>query len=517
MEKNSTCFQPIYDHLLVNVKSLSDLKKVKPDDLPELRDYQYLLTRLLAYSELYGRASERLLDLRLKAFSTGTVVAVKVPDIKFEYDMPYHKAAEYFKGLDLIDPITFYGNLERYAGSAFTISYVSTVETLEKAQAYIANSLGSGKVNPEAMKAAIQGFVTSNGDDPLHPWHLETVVRTNLNSAFSKGRYLEQLDSPNEYWQYFATVDGRETPLCNSLDGKVFSKTDPFWSTNYPPNHFNCRSTVVTADAQTLKSEGLKAEKDMKKYLDKVGRAFPKLKKFLQPGRGFSNNPAMGLEKWLAGKTKELGIDNVDSAAPVFGSVEEGINYINGQYGIEFVNKGMCKNVEVVQALADSLNKTYGKDKYGVLVNRIRFYENKDNILASYRGDSKFERVVNINLYCLNHNYGKDFKWFEKGASLNAEKYLQNHGYRYTVRVGLESDLIHEFAHDITYNKIAWDDKTTRNVLQGDVPGGLPFVSNYGQKNLAEYLAESWSAWFYGEKLTNSQLDLLRNWEMIPD
>lgn len=44
--------------------------------------------------------------------------------------------------------------------------------------------------------------------------------------------------------QFDAVMDGKTTQICSSLDGVILPIEHAFWQTYYPPNHFNCRSTV---------------------------------------------------------------------------------------------------------------------------------------------------------------------------------------------------------------------------------------------------------------------------------
>jgi SPP1 gp7 family putative phage head morphogenesis protein len=44
--------------------------------------------------------------------------------------------------------------------------------------------------------------------------------------------------------QFEAVIDGRTTELCAGLNGTILPVGHAFWNRFYPPNHFNCRSTV---------------------------------------------------------------------------------------------------------------------------------------------------------------------------------------------------------------------------------------------------------------------------------
>lgn len=215
--------------------------------------------------------------------------------------MPYEKAAEYFSKISAVKPDEFYINLRRNAGNAFTISRINDIETLKFIKNEFAKNLSSEKADPAEIKKIVQEAIVSRGDDPLNPWHLETVFRTNTQTAFSKGRLEAQISSGDPYWQYFAVVDGRETELCNYLDGKIFKSSDPFWISYYPPNHFNCRSSVVPVSESDLGSD--EVEDDGEKYLKSIDAPASAKK----PGKGFDTSPLNSLEKYLNKKAGELG------------------------------------------------------------------------------------------------------------------------------------------------------------------------------------------------------------------
>ncbi|MGZ3753594.1 MAG: minor capsid protein [Mucilaginibacter sp.] len=44
--------------------------------------------------------------------------------------------------------------------------------------------------------------------------------------------------------QFDAVIDERTSAICRPLDKVTLPVDDPFWRVYYPPNHFNCRSTV---------------------------------------------------------------------------------------------------------------------------------------------------------------------------------------------------------------------------------------------------------------------------------
>jgi len=78
------------------------------------------------------------------------------------------------------------------------------------------------------------------------PYYIETVYRTNFGTARIAGRWKSAQRSPLvKMLQYMSVIDGRTTPICEQLAGTIKEKTDQFWDTYTPLNHFSCRSEIA--------------------------------------------------------------------------------------------------------------------------------------------------------------------------------------------------------------------------------------------------------------------------------
>ena len=95
-------------------------------------------------------------------------------------------------------------------------------------------------------------------------YYIENVYRTNMMTQYSIGNYKQQMEVIDyyPYWEYSAIEDSRTSNICRQLDGVVKKYDDPFWSAYYPPNHFHCRSTVISRNKEELKKYNLKISKD---------------------------------------------------------------------------------------------------------------------------------------------------------------------------------------------------------------------------------------------------------------
>ena len=94
-------------------------------------------------------------------------------------------------------------------------------------------------------------------------YYLENVYRTNMMTEYSIGNYKQQMECIEDYpyWEYCAIEDNRTSTLCKNLDGVVKRFDDPFWSAYYPPNHYQCRSSVISRNKEELKKFNLKVSR----------------------------------------------------------------------------------------------------------------------------------------------------------------------------------------------------------------------------------------------------------------
>lgn len=104
-------------------------------------------------------------------------------------------------------------------------------------------------------------------------WYSNLVYRQNMVNAYQSGRYEQQMEDSDEYFSYLlfdGVEDDRQTDFCRTYSGKVYKKTDPIWALIYPPNHFNCRSSVIELGADKIKELGLEVFKSRKKELKDI-------------------------------------------------------------------------------------------------------------------------------------------------------------------------------------------------------------------------------------------------------
>lgn len=173
-------------------------------------------------------------------------------------------------------------------------------------------ALTNGETLPQ-FKARILQAIESQG---WHGHRVENIFRTNMQSAYSAGRYkkMQAVKKSRPYWQYLAVMDKRVRPSHAVLHGKVYPADHEFWGSNYPPNGFRCRCSVVTLSERQVKAQGLTVETDMPKadvWTDpKTGMEYHV--QFPGADRGWRNNPG---RDWVASLC-QTATDKLENAHP---------------------------------------------------------------------------------------------------------------------------------------------------------------------------------------------------------
>jgi len=142
---------------------------------------------------------------------------------------------------------------------AFTVAGVASLDLVTETWQSIAR--GIEQKQSFADWSAEMGPKLESAWGGAKPGRLETIWRTNQQSAFSAGRWARMTDPDaidlRPYVQFDATLDGRTTALCKECSGHVV-KIDSDWARAHtPPLHFNCRSAWITLDEDEAAELGI--------------------------------------------------------------------------------------------------------------------------------------------------------------------------------------------------------------------------------------------------------------------
>ena len=158
---------------------------------------------------------------------------------------------------------------------AFTVAKVAREDILKDIRSSLDKALVEGKTFHEFQKElkpilqkkgwwGEQFIVDSKGNAEKvqlgSMYRLKTIYRVNMQTSYQAGRYETQLDNAEDrpYWQYVAVMDSSTRPEHAELNELVFRYDDPFWSSFYPPNGWNCRCRVRALSDYKVKSKKIK-------------------------------------------------------------------------------------------------------------------------------------------------------------------------------------------------------------------------------------------------------------------
>ncbi|MBN2060710.1 MAG: minor capsid protein [Deltaproteobacteria bacterium] len=225
-----------------------------------------------------------------------------MPEVKYG-NLPFLEAIKFSreKGLK-ISPASWRDVWQQAQIRAFTVARVTAMDVLIDIRDEVDKAISGGKSLGEFKKELREklekkGWFAPKGDRAeiempdgtvrkrLTGWRLETIYRSNLQTAYSTGRHKQMMESVTRvYWQYMAIMDAVTRPDHGAQHGKVFHRDHPFWDQWYPPNGFGCRCYVKTLSLRQMEQRGFTEETHGVKE---------------QPDEGWRYNPGKeGIDKW---------------------------------------------------------------------------------------------------------------------------------------------------------------------------------------------------------------------------
>ncbi len=189
-------------------------------------------------------------DFNLPPEENIKALKAKKPKLSFNYDEVMHEA-----------------HLK-----AFTIAKVTKLDLLSDIQDSLLKAQSEGKsfevwkkeIKPALAKKGWLGKVEIINDKTgesktinVNNARLKKIYNTNMRSANAQGRAKAQYALVGEiYLRYIALQDGLTRPSHLKMQGITLHRDDPFWSTNYPPNGWNCRCVVRAYSKKECEREG---------------------------------------------------------------------------------------------------------------------------------------------------------------------------------------------------------------------------------------------------------------------
>ncbi|STY93427.1 phage minor head protein [Moraxella bovis] len=111
------------------------------------------------------------------------------------------------------------------------------------------------------------------GDIHLPRHRLNNIYRTNIQTAYNRGKWYEQQQNKKDrpYLMYSAINDSRTRPEHRARHGVIRPIDDPFWLDNTPPCGFRCRCTTRALTEQQAKERGITPVDELPPKTDDFG------------------------------------------------------------------------------------------------------------------------------------------------------------------------------------------------------------------------------------------------------
>ncbi len=157
---------------------------------------------------------------------------------------PLKKALELWEQRKIMSRERFDALSQKLKQRAFTFAGTARDDLLAAAHAELEKQMREGNLNFRDFKKFAAARLESAGWTPANRSHVETIFRTNVNSALASGRHAEQTRpdvlAALPYWQIRGVPDARARETHKRAHNIVLPANHEFWRLAYPPFGYNC-------------------------------------------------------------------------------------------------------------------------------------------------------------------------------------------------------------------------------------------------------------------------------------
>lgn len=196
------------------------------------------------------------------------------PELNALFDLPPTDAIDYLKKKGFKLGWDWHETLDDAHSRAFTVAKVARIDVLQDIRKSLITALETGQsfekwkdnLTPTLQEKGWWGKKVVKNPEGLDqevqlgsPRRLRTIYDTNMQSAFSAGRYKAMLAStdtrPYWEWRHVTIKNPRKQHL--ALDGRIFRFDDGFWSVAYPPSEWGCKCRVIARSASEVEGKDI--------------------------------------------------------------------------------------------------------------------------------------------------------------------------------------------------------------------------------------------------------------------
>ncbi|EXF55845.1 MULTISPECIES: phage head morphogenesis protein [Acinetobacter] len=177
------------------------------------------------------------------------------------------EALQFARSRKIVLPDEFYSLDLKTRQLATTVSFLSSIEQIQTVIAAVNKAIADGSTFEDFKK------VVAENEIKLSEPYLKNVFRTNIQTAYSHGRWQQQQRNRDKrpYLMYSAIDDSRVRPSHLALNRIIRHIDDPFWLMYYPPWSFMCRCTVIALTEKQAEKYGITPDDQLPEVAEEMG------------------------------------------------------------------------------------------------------------------------------------------------------------------------------------------------------------------------------------------------------
>ena len=220
-------------------------------------EFEAIARETIGIGEMGGRLSVAAVELGAdRTVDLSSMVQLGVADaIARFFGSKFEAAVNFFRDKRVVSVDAFDSMLGRWRQGAFVARRLANTRLVERARQILADGMDQQLTGDElAIKMETDLGLGERS------WYAETIVRTNLASAYGAGRFSQTTEPAvrglRPYVQFRTSGDSRVRDDHRELDGKVFVNGSELHAQYAPPLGFNCRCQMVTLSTRQFEARG---------------------------------------------------------------------------------------------------------------------------------------------------------------------------------------------------------------------------------------------------------------------
>lgn len=182
-----------------------------------------------------------------------------------QFETLFKEALSYAVNRQVVLPDEYYHQMtDIQRQTAISIKGLAQLEQIR----HIVEAVNVAMAGGESFEAFVGRVSEADIELPKH--RLDNIYRTNIQSAYNRGRWYEQQrnKAKKPYLRYSAVNDSRTRPEHKARHGIIRHINDPFWDNNYPPLGYRCRCVVKGITKKQMERWGLTPKRQLPENLN---------------------------------------------------------------------------------------------------------------------------------------------------------------------------------------------------------------------------------------------------------